>query len=335
MARPKAVVREIAATTCATSLALAPLIQPYRKLGKVSLRVERMQRFARLSRGRNNGDGSWSLASDELDDLEYLCTEGTPREHTLSIRVVALDNGDTLAVLEYKLSHDAARTTENGGEPAGQSFKRPEDTEALKTVLAEREVEFAALRKTIQEAEAEITRKIATAVGSARDSWKVELEQHLQTVRGASELESSRSAWFAEQLTQLTEAKERAEKQSVEAQDRIRRDAEESRSKAESAWRAAEAERFAKVEAEWREKSAGTVAELKARCERAEKALVDATARVEAEWREKSASAVAELKARCERAEKALVDATARVDAEWREKSASAVTELKARCERA
>src|SRR5579863_8067692 len=76
MARPKAVVREIAATTRATPLALAPLIQPYRKLGKVSLRVERMQRFARLSRGRNNGDGSWSLASDELDDLEYLCADG-------------------------------------------------------------------------------------------------------------------------------------------------------------------------------------------------------------------------------------------------------------------
>jgi hypothetical protein len=326
MARPKAVVREIAATTRATALALAPLIQPYRKLGKVSLRVERMQRFARLSRGRNNGDGSWSLASDELDDLEYLCTEGTPGEHTLSIRVVALDNGDTLAVLDYPLSLSATRALDAdesaaaaGRAPAqsdhAQTAKRPENSEALKAVLAEREAEFAELRKTIQAAEAEITRKIATAVGSARDSWKVEMEQHLQTVRSASELEGSRNAWFAEQLAQLTEAKERSEKQFAETQERIRRDADEARAKAEAVWKASEAERLAKAEADWREKSTGAVAELKARCERAENALTEASARAEAEWREKTAKAVAEAKTQCERAEKALADAAARAEA--------------------
>jgi hypothetical protein len=290
MARPKAVVREIAATTRATPLALAPLIQPYRKLGKVSLRVERMQRFARLSAGRNNGDGSWSLASDELDDLEYLCTESTPKEHALSIRVVALDNGDTLAVLNYPLSDSPEHAHESRGDADHASaandqthaLKGPEDSKALKAVLAEREAEFAELRKTIQDAEAEIARKVAAAVGTARDSWKTELEQHLQTVRTSSEAESSRNAWLAEQLTHLADAKERAERQFAETQDRIRREAEEARSKAEAAWKSAEAERFAKTEAEWRDRSANALAEATARCERAEKALANASAQAEA-----------------------------------------------------
>ena len=102
---------------------------------------------------------------------------------------MALDNGDTLAVLNYPLSPGHSHGVHEHSEDAGhaqaanvqtQAPRQPEDSQALKTVLAEREAEFAELRKTIQEAEVEIARKIASAVGSARDSWKIELEQHLQ-----------------------------------------------------------------------------------------------------------------------------------------------------------
>src|SRR5258707_14966607 len=53
-------------------LDLAALLAPYKRHGRLTLRVERMPQRAKLSAGRNNGDGSWSLASDELEDLNYL-----------------------------------------------------------------------------------------------------------------------------------------------------------------------------------------------------------------------------------------------------------------------
>jgi hypothetical protein len=51
----------------AVALELAPLIAPYRKHGRLSLRVERLPPRARLSHGHDNGDRSWSLRPDELD----------------------------------------------------------------------------------------------------------------------------------------------------------------------------------------------------------------------------------------------------------------------------
>ena len=53
-------------------LALAPLIAPYKKRGRVKLRIERLPRRARLSQGQNNGDGSWSLMLDELDIIDEI-----------------------------------------------------------------------------------------------------------------------------------------------------------------------------------------------------------------------------------------------------------------------
>jgi hypothetical protein len=98
----------------AIPLALAPLLLPYRKHGKLSLRVERMPQRARLSHGRNNGDGSWSLASDELEDLEYLAPEGSDGADTLSIRIIGLSQGGTtLAILDVPVS------------PAARKPKRP------------------------------------------------------------------------------------------------------------------------------------------------------------------------------------------------------------------
>src|SRR5579863_7932979 len=49
-----------------------PLLKPYRKAGRLCLRIERLAQGAKLSAGRRNTDNSWSLASDELEDLHYL-----------------------------------------------------------------------------------------------------------------------------------------------------------------------------------------------------------------------------------------------------------------------
>jgi hypothetical protein len=90
------------------ALDLVPLLTPYKKHGKLSLRVERVPQQTRLSKGSRNSDGSWSLTRDDLDDLDYLVPEGVEGARVLSVRVVGLAAGNTLAVLEVPVSEDGA-----------------------------------------------------------------------------------------------------------------------------------------------------------------------------------------------------------------------------------
>jgi len=48
----------------AVPLRILPLIAPYRAKGLYTVRFERVPQLARLSRGRNNGNGSWALTPD-------------------------------------------------------------------------------------------------------------------------------------------------------------------------------------------------------------------------------------------------------------------------------
>src|SRR5260221_5626780 len=74
-------------------VALAPLLSPYKRHGRLSLRIERLPRTARLSAGRNNGDNSWSLTLDQLEDLTYLPPQGMAETHSLAVRIIGLDSG--------------------------------------------------------------------------------------------------------------------------------------------------------------------------------------------------------------------------------------------------
>ncbi|MCF7643775.1 hypothetical protein, partial [Acinetobacter johnsonii] len=56
----------------AVPLRVLPLIQPHRSRGLHTVRIERVPQLARLTRGRNNGNGSWSLLLDEVDGVEYV-----------------------------------------------------------------------------------------------------------------------------------------------------------------------------------------------------------------------------------------------------------------------
>ena len=86
-------------------VALAPLLSPYKRHGRLSLRIERLPRMARLSAGRNNGDNSWSLTLDQLEDLTYLPPQGMDEAHSLAVRIIGLDSGgSTLAVLDFPVS---------------------------------------------------------------------------------------------------------------------------------------------------------------------------------------------------------------------------------------
>src|SRR5215469_16733325 len=97
---------EAAPAPAGIPLELVPLLSPFGRDRLLSLRVERLPSRARLSRGRNNGDSSWSLTRDELDGLLYLPPQGAKDTPTLSVRIIGLgvDNGATLAVHDFPVS---------------------------------------------------------------------------------------------------------------------------------------------------------------------------------------------------------------------------------------
>jgi len=280
----KSVTGPRAAPSRTIPLQLAPLLLPHRKQGRLSLRVERMHQLARLSRGRNNGDGSWSLASDELDDLEYLIPEGLNGAQTLSIRIIGLDqDGSTLAILDVPIlpgTEQAGPRDAMGRDQEALLQRQRDELKSLRASLAEREAEIANLHRAAEQAEGELSRQnIASELASARESWKRDTEQQLAAAaaQSATLLEQSRSAWQAERNALLAESDSRAAERFAEGQERGRRETKEALAQAEGAWKAAEAARLVKAEAGWREKSAKVQAELIARCERAEAAAAKTT----------------------------------------------------------
>src|SRR5258708_29423350 len=86
-------------------LDLSPLLKPFKRAGRLLLRVERMPQRAKMSAGRRNSDGSWSLASDELAGLNYLVPSNVPAQHEITIRVMTIDDGapSTLKVIQYPI----------------------------------------------------------------------------------------------------------------------------------------------------------------------------------------------------------------------------------------
>jgi len=89
----------------AIALDLASLIAPYRRRGRFTLRIENLPQGARLTAGRNNGDRTWSLALDELDELFYVPPEGLADDHVLGLRLIAREEGNasTLALIELPM----------------------------------------------------------------------------------------------------------------------------------------------------------------------------------------------------------------------------------------
>ncbi len=289
LAKNSSAVRAAAVSARAIPLGLAPFLQPYRKEGRLSLRVERMQQLARLSRGRNNGDGSWSLATDELDDLEYLCPEGMGEAQSLSVRIIGLDQGGTtLAIVEVPISASAkpASTTQNSN--AANAISREQDAliqlqrdelKSLNASLAEREMEIAQLRQAVERPDKEPARDtLASELAAARESWKRELEQLLADAgtQATAALEQAQAKWKAERAVLIAKTDKQAGERLVQAQDRSSKEQKDALAQAEAGWKAAETKRLTDAEAGWRAKSASALAEAVARCERAEKALSEA-----------------------------------------------------------
>src|SRR6266566_3090520 len=179
---------ETPAAPRAIAVKLGPLLSPYKKQGRLSVRIERLPQLARLSAGRNNGDNSWSLTLDELEDLAYLPPPGMVEAHHLAVRIIGLDGGgSTLAVLDFPVSPDAPETGKGHEAFAAQDeaaglgdltqlgLLRDELTE-VRAALAQRESDLAKARQKAEQAETE-KRKSAAQPAQGRAASQAEPDE--------------------------------------------------------------------------------------------------------------------------------------------------------------
>ena len=256
------------------ALDLVPLIAPYRKHGRLSLRVERLPHRARLSRGHNNGDRSWSLMSDELDGLTYLPPGGgAPDACTLSIRIISLDGGDgaTLALLDYPVVADGLAPPAVAAKPPAPRHAPEVDQAELrrlrdelartKSAVADRDADSAELARLRDELEKSkgATAEQESAFRAARTRWENELQAQLaaSSALATETLERNRAAWQEEQSARAAKTQPRAEDP--------RRQVEAALAKAEKEWKAGEAERLAAARTKWADETGAQLEKIKTR----------------------------------------------------------------------
>jgi len=256
--RPARIAVESPASSRAIPLKIAPMLSPYRGHGRLSLRIERLPVLARLSRGRNNGDNSWSLATDELEELFYLPPDGLDERHTLSIRIVGVEDGhaaSTIAVIDYpvwpaELAGDGANDSKaaRSAVAAAQEarLRRLEyELEATRDTLAAREAELSSPRDN-----APSPRVMEAELARARAEWVAEQDAHL--AEAEAEFERRRDLWQAEQDARFGALEEKANRTLAAARERGQGEIEAALAKAEQAWKAGEAARLAAAEAKGR-----------------------------------------------------------------------------------
>ena len=285
---------------------LAPLLAPYKKRGRMTLRIERLPPLSRLSQGRNNGDHSWSLASDEIEDLSYLVPENIQDEHTLAIRIIGLGSGagNTIAVLDLVVSPTATGSISSSNAEQ-DSAAAPDNTVSLqedarlrglredlataKEDLLEREAELEQFRQEAEKAMANISKKKASAdvadVADAQAAFKAELDERLEqaAAQAAAELHKTQEALKNEQERRIEEIETRAEDELRNAQDSWHQEAQDALLTKEKSWKAEEAARLVDIEAKLQEKNASALNIANARVEKAEAALKGAQSKFEAE----------------------------------------------------
>lgn len=301
-------------------LDLNPLVSLYGKNKRLSLRVERLPERARLSRGRNNGDRTWSLMREDLHDLRYLPPDSMKASHTLGIRILNLDTEDcaTIAMLDFPVAPPKPVR-----QPAGVSETSPielqeaslasrGDIELVNSLLAQRDSELAGARLEIEEARKRQTAQKAE-LNAARSVWEAELESQLaaQRVEARKELEV-REGELQRQLSSLrAETQKEYELRVAELQARLvsqRGEARKQLDARETELLNGQNAQIEKARARWQADAEIALAKAKEAWKAEESTRL---AQTEARWREHSAQAVAEISQRAKSAETALVRAEA------------------------
>ena len=204
----------------AIELSVTALLAPYKKHGRLSIRVEKAPQGSRLTRGTRNNDGSWSLASDELDDLGYVPPPGFDKPHSLSLRVIGLQTGGTLAVIDLPVTPGAERL-------AAQAPAVANDAADLRMLREE----LAKAKETIAKRDAELAERLAAAAGDSAAQFKATLEkaEAAWSAGEAARLAAAEAQWqedFAQVLADTkaeaaTEARAALNTERREWQDRV------------------------------------------------------------------------------------------------------------------
>ena len=262
--RPRA---ETAVLAKEIPLDLLPLLSSFGRDRRVALRIERLPTRGRLSRGRNNGDGSWSVTRDELDGLTYIPPKSGNQTPMLVVRVIGLegDNGATLAVLDYQVEADDVAESDSD-DPA------------------RRDAELRQLRAELAKAKSAM-RASQSELSAARQLWEAELEERVAEAQSEAQakLERNLAEWQGQVKERTVKSDARVEQRLAQAREGWRRESEIELAKAETAWKDAEAERLAAAESRWREQSQRTLEKERTELKRIRETLAAARANAERE----------------------------------------------------
>jgi hypothetical protein len=358
----------------AVALDLAPLIAPYRRRGRFTLRIENLPQGARLTAGRNNGDRTWSLALDELDELFYVPPENLADDHVLALRLVAREEGNasTLALIELPLRAGLFTPLP----PPAFGHKHPEapradtlkqEISALKSELAGRDQELDRMRAASQSLDGDWQAKLETAIAAAKTEWSGAEASRLAAARADHQKEVSSFHDLKDHVAAANALLSEREGELAALKAELTEQRHKSAREISAAKKALEAQSAS--DAQRREQSAQALRELKRRCDEAEAALsrqrqkseaeiaaarnaVAAQGALELDKQEQANAALAELTARCNEAEAKLgrqretleaeilaarkdSDAQDAADADRERDAAQALAELQTRCEAA
>jgi hypothetical protein len=314
----------------AIALDLAPLIAPYRRRARFTLRIENLPQGARLTAGRNNGDRTWSLALDELDELLYVPPESMTDDHTLAVRLVAREEGNasTLALIDLPLRAGNLVTTEppvfghkqseTPQAEAPQSDTLKQEISALKAELAGRDQELSQARAVSQSLDGDWHAKLEKAIALARNEWSSAEAARLAAARAHHEKEVSSFHDLMDHVTAANGLLSERENELAALKAELTDQRKKSEAEIAAAKKALEAQNA--LDAQRREQSAKALQELKQRCEAAEanltrqrqkseadiaaaKNVLAAQGALEQDKQEQANAALAELTARCHAAE--------------------------------
>lgn len=178
--------------THSVALNLAPLLAPHRKrVGRLSLRLERIPQGTRLSRGTRNNDNTWSLGSDELDDLALLMSAKPHQEFKIGVRVISLLDGATLATVELPIKP--------GDEVVGANVANPATTTLSPADAAELSVlrqELNAAKEKLAARDTELAERLAAAATESSNQFQQTLAK---AEAGWTESENARLAAIQQQ----------------------------------------------------------------------------------------------------------------------------------------
>jgi len=306
-AMPARASADSAAATRAIPVNLMPLIQAYRKRGRFMMRIENLPQHARFSAGQNNGDGSWSLALDELDELVYFVPKNASGgDHALSIRLIAKEDGEafTLALIDFPILGIGERESAGFPKPVdpGPSQDLLRELEDAKSKLAHRDTELAQLRASAERMGVLLQQKLDQAVAEAEAHWRAQEAGRFAAEK--AKLEEQFEQRLAERESRVQAIADIArEQQAVQ----IRRLAQELGT-AQETLAARDGELGASRAAVERARS-DVESEIAAVRRSAEAKAAEALKVAEAEWQTKAGKALAEMTARRDQAEAALAKA--------------------------